>query len=70
MNFNGNKPGPGGFVDMMSLDRFIAYKIKILTKHFCVRLSNEQIDRLKSCKTCSEVDNVARSILNHYFGED
>lgn len=62
MNFNGNKPGPGGFVEAMSLDRFIAYKIKILTKHFCVRL--------KSCKTCSEVDNVARSILEHYFGED
>ena len=70
MNFNGNKPGPGGYVEMMSLDRFIAYKIKILTKHFCIRLSNEQIDRLKSCKTCSEVDNVARSILEHYFGED
>lgn len=70
MNFNGNKPGPGGSVDMMNLNQFIAYKIKILTKHFCVRLSSEQIDRLKSCKTCSEVDNVARSILGHYFGED
>lgn len=70
MNFNGNKPGPGGFVDMMNLNQFIAYKIKILTKHFCVRLSSDQIDRLKSCKTYSEVDNVARSILEHYFGED
>lgn len=70
MNFNGNKPGPGGFVDAMSLDKFVAYKIKILAKHFCVRLSDEQIDRLNACKTCSEVDNVARSILTRYFGED
>ena len=54
---------------MTNLELHIEHKFKVL-KHLGVHLSETDIERIKSGKTETHVDNIARDIIFQYWDED
>lgn len=49
----------------MTLKQYIKEKIRMLMDDFCIDLSKEEIEHMRSLKTEIEVDNYARYLFDH-----
>ena len=54
-------------IENLSVDDYRAYKMQILKKDFCIKLSQDQKDHFMSLKTDREIERYFFSILNQRF---
>lgn len=46
-------------------EQYLKGKLKILTGHFCITLTESEMTHLQSLKTQTEIDNAILSIINN-----
>ena len=48
--------------------QYLKKKLEILTEHFCIKPTRDQMIHLQSLKTQIAIDNAILSIMDDYYG--
>lgn len=49
--------------------QYLKQKLKILTEHFCITPTSEQMAHLRTLKTQCAIDNAILSIMDAYYNK-
>ena len=48
-------------------DKFVDAKVKLLREHFCINVTDEDIEYLRSFRTEGEINVAVKKIINKYW---